>query len=148
MRERGAPWEDYKSMEKRVKRTDGLCGDSHWLTDWQISILPFLSIKSVYNGRKWSWSGSKGDYLIMTRPEINFQSEESLFCRWGLSHAARFKVELRWDCFSAASSNGNVEEIDGGGSLFVCLIHRGRGGKKHWNINFLFAVFNIGRPGL
>ena len=42
-----------------------------------------------------------------------------------------------------------MEEIDGGGCLFVCLIRGGRegerDGKKQWNINFLFAVFIIGR---
>ena len=35
-----------------------------------------------------------------------------------------------------------MEEIDGGG-LFACLIHAAK--KKHRNINFLFAVFIIGR---
>ena len=70
-----------------------------------------------------------------------------LFCPWGFSHAVRVKVELRWDCFWRREEKGRkIEEIDGGGCLFVCLIHGegGREGKKHWNINFLFAVFIIG----
>ena len=68
-----------------------------------------------------------------------------LFCRWGFSHAARFKVELRARGLFLGVRR-KIEEIDGGGGLFVCPIHGGgRGGKKHWNINFLFAVFIIGR---
>ena len=87
----------------------------------------------------------QNDDFMMTRPEINFQLQEGFFVG-GVSHT---RHDLKWNCARGDCFSGvrrKIEEIDGGGGLFVCPIHGGgRGGKKHWNINFLFAVFIIGR---